>query len=845
LYCVSIITFKIANIPSLVFSYSFSKVSKADLEMAEQQAAQLAFMAALGRIGFAPPVQQEIVAYTGCANITMLGLLTPEDITKMCKVFRTRAANPIQITVVQEQLLLAVRFWVANRQRLQKPVEPNAVNGVLAYNQAQMMRHMLEDEARADKEQTAKMPEKFKTPSQWRIFAEAMETYFSHLRGSGRIPLHYVIRKNTVPTPNAVYDTELEENIAIAPLVGNDFQRDNNRVYGIIKQLVLEGPGRSYILPFDKTSDGRAAWLSLTAHFEGESYRNRNVEEAYATLESLHYEGEQRGFTFEKFVKKHNKAYLELERYGEPVLETKKVRDFIRRINSPELTAAVQQVKANPIYLADFQQTVNYIALSVTQVKPSHRNIGAVEQVQQGARQNPTQPYREITLDARSNASSLTNSTRYRPPIQGGRGYRLPASTYAFSHAYGHRAPSAGRVQTHGRGRGGRGPGYYSPQQWSTLTPQQRDRILTQRGTKRNVSAISTEGQEYNAETDYTYDNSLQEDKYEQQWNEHEPYPDNEFYAELGSIPIDNYNEQDQGGRAGNEFGQRSHNVQSHQDDERYIGMLHSLSRMINNDCQLTMNVSQIITSETKVGHLELDSHADTCTAGMNARVLAYTNKICEVSPYHPQYKAVQNVPIAQVGVAYTHPDTGTTFILVLNQALYVKELPHTLINPNQLRCHGIIVDDCPRHLSPDPEKAKHSIFMPEYDLRLPLAMKGILSYLPVRYPTDKELDSCQWIELTSDKEWDPHAQDYAEKERLVDIAADTPIHDRIIASFNSSSSNPLELYQHVNPDHIQVAVTESHTRRYAISPEKLASKWNIGLDTAKRTLDATTQLAI
>jgi hypothetical protein len=48
------------------------------------------------------------------------------------------------------------------------------------------------------------------------------------------------------------------------------------------------------------------------------------VEEAYATLESLHYEGERRGFTFEKFVEKHNEACLELERYGEPVLETKK-----------------------------------------------------------------------------------------------------------------------------------------------------------------------------------------------------------------------------------------------------------------------------------------------------------------------------------------------------------------------------------------------------------------------------------------------------------------------------------------------------------------------------------------
>lgn len=255
-------------------------------QAAATQAAQLAFSAALGRIGLAPNIQQEIITYTGCINIGMLGLMTPDDITKMCKTFRTRPANPLQITVIQEQLLLAVRFWVTTRQHLQKPVLANEVTAQLIFGVAQNMRHMLEDEARADKEQSAKMPDKFKSPSGWRVFAEAMETYLSHLKGSGRIPLKYVIRRNAVPVPNAVYQTDQEESIAIAPLTGDDFQRDNVRVYGIIKQLVLEGPGRSYIMTYDTTSNGRAAWLSLVAHFEGESYRNRNLEDAYVTLEA-------------------------------------------------------------------------------------------------------------------------------------------------------------------------------------------------------------------------------------------------------------------------------------------------------------------------------------------------------------------------------------------------------------------------------------------------------------------------------------------------------------------------------------------------------------------------------
>ncbi len=72
-------------------------------QAAATQAAQLAFSAALGRIGLAPNIQQEIITYTGCINIGMLGLMTPDDVTKMCKTFRTRPANPLQITVTNVQ----------------------------------------------------------------------------------------------------------------------------------------------------------------------------------------------------------------------------------------------------------------------------------------------------------------------------------------------------------------------------------------------------------------------------------------------------------------------------------------------------------------------------------------------------------------------------------------------------------------------------------------------------------------------------------------------------------------------------------------------------------------------
>ena len=43
----------------------------------------------------------------------------------------------------------------------------------------------------------------------------------------------------------------------------------------------------------------------------------------------------------------------------------------------------------------------------------------------------------------------------------------------------------------------------------------------------------------------------------------------------------------------------------------------------------------------------------------------------------------------------------------------------------------------------------------------------------------------------------------------------------------------------------VRLSSTHSHRKRYSILPEDLARRWNIGLDTAKRTLRATTQRAL
>jgi len=70
-----------------------------------------------------------------------------------------------------------------------------------------------------------------------------------------------------------------------------------------IKQLILEGPAWAYITNnIDKSKNGRAAWLALRGHYEGESFLNKQKEDTYRTLEKSHYKGERATFTFEHFA---------------------------------------------------------------------------------------------------------------------------------------------------------------------------------------------------------------------------------------------------------------------------------------------------------------------------------------------------------------------------------------------------------------------------------------------------------------------------------------------------------------------------------------------------------------
>jgi hypothetical protein len=95
---------------------------------------------------------------------------------------------------------------------------------------------------------------------------------------------------------------------------------------------------------------------------------------------------------------------------------------------------------------------------------------------------------------------------------------------------------------------------------------------------------------------------------------------------------------------------------------------------------------SQFIVSRT-----ELDSHADTSVEGANTTPLWFAVHYVSVSPIIGEYEPLEQIPIASVATAWDHPDTGETYLLILNEALcFGDRMSHSLICPNQLRDFGL-----------------------------------------------------------------------------------------------------------------------------------------------------------
>ncbi len=91
------------------------------------------------------------------------------------------------------------------------------------------------------------------------------------------------------------------------------------------------------------------------------------------------------------------------------------------------------------------------------------------------------------------------------------------------------------------------------------------------------------------------------------------------------------------------------------------------------------------------------------------------------------------------------------TYILIFNKAIWMGELlDQSLINPNQLRFHGVDIHDNPFG------DVAINIASDDGEFIRPMQADGTTIFFDSRTPTNHELDNCPHVVLTSSSEWNP-----------------------------------------------------------------------------------------
>ena len=84
------------------------------------------------------------------------------------------------------------------------------------------------------------------------------------------LPLSYVTRLTTPPIAAALAALPVDQQRFWSVLLrGTRYQSDNKTVYRKLKLSLLETEGWVWIQRYDTTENGREAWLSLLAHYDG------------------------------------------------------------------------------------------------------------------------------------------------------------------------------------------------------------------------------------------------------------------------------------------------------------------------------------------------------------------------------------------------------------------------------------------------------------------------------------------------------------------------------------------------------------------------------------------------
>ena len=276
----------------------------------------------------------------------------------------SRHTAPFSIGVLKQKRLTALKFWIEDVIRMNEL--PHTAAGFTPQVMAEYI-ELYDAFVRAKDASVEFVNGPQFNPDEWVVFETGTEECLSVIQSHNGVPLSYLLRddnRRPVLTVASDRDTKIFWH---APLTGTAFIHDNKRTWTYLAARCNDTSAWSHIKMFQRTKDGRRAWLALSAFYGGTAENARKIVVARAALETLTWSNES-SFKFNDYATQLVGHFETLDRGGQPKTDEEKVIKLLGSMstNNGFLSTRMEMNRTG----VTFQNAIVDISTSIAQIFP-------------------------------------------------------------------------------------------------------------------------------------------------------------------------------------------------------------------------------------------------------------------------------------------------------------------------------------------------------------------------------------------------------------------------------------------------------------------------------------------
>ena len=340
----------------------------------------------------ASDAQQEAIMQEGFDGMADLLILEDKDITDMMSNITKLAVNRggVRMGAVLTKKVKALVYWCKEQERQELDLDADR------FTEEEMLATLRRMAVETGEDDTKpELPTKFE-PNKWVSWVKKVENYLWQVKGRNNTPLFYVIRKVREVTAPPFTSVE-EERIYQTAHRGPAFNKDNQKVFEILTQLLSGTMAWTWMSSFEAAKNGKGAFTALRTHYDGPGQIEKRLGYARSILANTHYRSEKQ-YSFESYVTKLSEAFEILKDNNVEKAERDKVDCLLDGILSDNqiVVTAKTNVKMNHAMRTSFQVAVDHLSKLIGSTfanasyngKRPARNVSRMDTGRRGGRGN-------------------------------------------------------------------------------------------------------------------------------------------------------------------------------------------------------------------------------------------------------------------------------------------------------------------------------------------------------------------------------------------------------------------------------------------------------------------------